>query len=72
MTDTLERAPAPVIHILEGGKAMCLFHKTAPKLWPKGHAWIGRESAEVATCGECKARDAEEKIEARFRPSARK
>lgn len=51
-----EKKPAGTVHILLAGRPLCDFHRDLPVAWPEGHAWVGMDDAERATCAQCKAR----------------
>jgi hypothetical protein len=58
----------PQVHILAAGLPLCNFASsftidngppprmlpTTPDMWPIGHAWVGREDFEQATCKACR------------------
>lgn len=48
-TDTKDR-PAPVIHFLRDGRAICGL-SGIPREWPLGHAWTGEP--EAVSCNDC-------------------
>lgn len=55
-----------IVHILREGRAYCSI-SGVPGVWPKGHAWIGFDDADVANanCPAClKVRDAAAKLDA--------
>ena len=42
-----------VVHILDGGRALCDQVTGVPASWPSGHFWVRLDEAKDATCERC-------------------